>query len=68
MSGIGAVVTDIEGTTSSIAFVREVLFPYARRALPAVSAAAEALSATSRSITLPCRTPLPPPNPKAPSA
>ena len=34
MSGIGAVVTDIEGTTSSIAFVREVLFPYARRALP----------------------------------
>ncbi|MFM6988598.1 MAG: acireductone synthase [Arenimonas sp.] len=34
MSGIGAVVTDIEGTTSSIAFVREVLFPYARSALP----------------------------------
>ena len=26
--------TDIEGTTSSIAFVREILFPYARRALP----------------------------------
>lgn len=31
---IGAVVTDIEGTTSPIAFVREVLFPYARRTLP----------------------------------
>jgi len=29
------VVTDIEGTTSAIAFVREVLFPYARSALPA---------------------------------
>lgn len=30
-----AIVTDIEGTTSSIAFVKEVLFPYARAALPA---------------------------------
>ncbi|MEZ5457193.1 MAG: acireductone synthase [Lysobacteraceae bacterium] len=29
------VLTDIEGTTSSISFVKEVLFPYARRALPA---------------------------------
>ena len=29
------VLTDIEGTTSSIAFVKEVLFPYARRELPA---------------------------------
>jgi enolase-phosphatase E1 len=29
-----AVVTDIEGTTSSIGFVKEVLFPYARRRLP----------------------------------
>jgi enolase-phosphatase E1 len=29
-----AILTDIEGTTSSIAFVKEVLFPYARRALP----------------------------------
>lgn len=29
-----AIVTDIEGTTSSIAFVKEVLFPYARAALP----------------------------------
>ena len=27
---IQAVLTDIEGTTSSIAFVKEVLFPYAR--------------------------------------
>ena len=31
---IKAIVTDIEGTTSSIAFVHEVLFPYASRALP----------------------------------
>ncbi|HHW4679170.1 MAG TPA: acireductone synthase [Xylella sp.] len=29
-----AIVTDIEGTTSSISFVKEVLFPYARHALP----------------------------------
>lgn len=29
-----AIVTDIEGTTSPIAFVRDVLFPYARAALP----------------------------------
>ena len=29
-----AILTDIEGTTSSISFVRDVLFPYARRALP----------------------------------
>lgn len=27
---VGAIVTDIEGTTSSISFVKEVLFPYAR--------------------------------------
>jgi enolase-phosphatase E1 len=32
---IRAVLTDIEGTTSSIAFVHEVLFPYARERLPA---------------------------------
>ena len=31
---INAVVTDIEGTTSSIAFVKEVLFPYAARQFP----------------------------------
>ncbi|MFN3311026.1 MAG: acireductone synthase [Thermomonas sp.] len=30
-----AILTDIEGTTSPIAFVREVLFPYARARLPA---------------------------------
>ncbi|MEM6533113.1 MAG: acireductone synthase [Myxococcota bacterium] len=29
-----AVLTDIEGTTSSISFVHEVLFPYAAKALP----------------------------------
>lgn len=29
-----AILTDIEGTTSSIAFVKEVLFPYSRRLLP----------------------------------
>lgn len=33
LSGIRAVVTDIEGTTSAIAFVHDVLFPYARAAL-----------------------------------
>jgi enolase-phosphatase E1 len=31
---IRAILTDIEGTTSSIAFVRDVLFPYAHKALP----------------------------------
>lgn len=30
----GAVVTDIEGTTSSLAFVKQTLFPYARERLP----------------------------------
>ncbi|HEX7027658.1 MAG TPA: acireductone synthase [Gammaproteobacteria bacterium] len=32
---INAIVTDIEGTTSSLSFVKEVLFPYARKSLPA---------------------------------
>lgn len=32
-SGVRAVLTDIEGTTSSIAFVKDVLFPYAREHL-----------------------------------
>lgn len=32
---IRAVVTDIEGTTSSLSFVKDVLFPYARSHLPA---------------------------------
>ncbi|MFC0677870.1 acireductone synthase [Lysobacter korlensis] len=31
---IRAILTDIEGTTSSISFVKDVLFPYARRMLP----------------------------------
>jgi len=35
MSDIRAVLTDIEGTTSSIDFVKDVLFPYARLHLPA---------------------------------
>ena len=35
MTTIRAIVTDIEGTTSSIDFVRDVLFPYARKRLPA---------------------------------
>jgi enolase-phosphatase E1 len=32
---IQAILTDIEGTTSSISFVKDVLFPYARGRLPA---------------------------------
>lgn len=32
-SAIEAIVTDIEGTTSSLSFVKDVLFPYARRHL-----------------------------------
>jgi methionine salvage enolase-phosphatase E1 len=32
--GVRTVLTDIEGTTSSLAFVKDVLFPYARDALP----------------------------------
>lgn len=35
----GAIVTDIEGTTSSIAFVHEVLFPYSRARLAPFAAA-----------------------------
>ncbi len=31
---VKAILTDIEGTTSSIAFVFEVLFPYAKQHLP----------------------------------
>ncbi len=31
---IKAIITDIEGTTSSISFVKEVLFPYAAQAFP----------------------------------
>ena len=36
---IRAIVTDIEGTTSSLSFVKEVLFPYARARLPGFTAA-----------------------------
>lgn len=32
---IKAIVTDIEGTTSSLSFVKDILFPYARAHLPA---------------------------------
>ncbi|MDR2013485.1 MAG: acireductone synthase [Rhodanobacter sp.] len=32
---IASILTDIEGTTSSISFVKDVLFPYARARLPA---------------------------------
>ena len=39
MSAIKAILTDIEGTTTSLAFVAETLFPYARAALPAYVAA-----------------------------
>ena len=35
MSNVRVIVTDIEGTTSSISFVHDVLFPYARKHLPA---------------------------------
>lgn len=35
MIPVKAVLTDIEGTTSSISFVHDVLFPYAARRLPA---------------------------------
>ena len=35
MTTIAAIVTDIEGTTSAISFVKDVLFPYARQHLPA---------------------------------
>lgn len=35
MTEIRAILTDIEGTTSSISFVHDVLFPYARKRLPA---------------------------------
>lgn len=35
MADVRAIVTDIEGTTSSISFVHDVLFPYARQHLPA---------------------------------
>ncbi|RZA26001.1 MAG: acireductone synthase, partial [Lysobacteraceae bacterium] len=36
---VRAILTDIEGTTSSISFIKDVLFPYAREALPGFIAA-----------------------------
>ena len=39
MNAVRAIVTDIEGTTSTIAFVKEVLFPYADERLDAYVAA-----------------------------
>jgi enolase-phosphatase E1 len=33
-SGVRAVIVDVEGTTSSMAFVKEHLFPYARKHIP----------------------------------
>ena len=39
MTAPRAILTDIEGTTSSISFVKNVLFPYARNALPGFVAA-----------------------------
>ena len=36
---VAAIFTDIEGTTSSVSFVFDTLFPYARRHLPAFLAA-----------------------------
>lgn len=41
MSSIKAILTDIEGTTTPISFVHEVLFPYARERLAAFIAAKE---------------------------
>lgn len=39
--GVRAVLTDIEGTTTPLSFVLDVLFPYARRRLDAACAAGE---------------------------
>ena len=42
LKGVKAVVTDIEGTTSSISFVHDVMFPYARERMEAFVRANEA--------------------------
>ena len=39
-TGVRGVLLDVEGTTSSVAFVYDVLFPYARRSWPTSCAAA----------------------------
>jgi enolase-phosphatase E1 len=41
-AGVRAVLTDIEGTTTPLSFVHDVLFPYARRRLDAACASGEA--------------------------
>lgn len=43
-----AILTDIEGTTSAISFVHDVLFPYASRALPAFVRAERQAEAIAR--------------------
>ena len=43
VDGVTAVVTDVEGTTSSLAFVQEVLFPYSRARMVDYVAAHRAL-------------------------
>lgn len=49
-----AIITDIEGTTSRISFVTEVLFPYATAELPAFIRANAAQSAVAEQLTA-CR-------------
>ena len=39
LKGVKAVVTDIEGTTSSISFVHDVMFPYARERMEVLARA-----------------------------
>jgi len=53
------VLTDIEGTTTPISFVHDVLFPYARARLPALVAAAEQVPEVAQALsTLPAGEPL----------
>jgi enolase-phosphatase E1 len=42
IKGIKAILTDIEGTTSALSFVKDVLFPYARAHIPAFVRSQEA--------------------------
>ena len=52
------ILTDIEGTTSSISFVRDVLFPYAHRALPEALRLEHLADAMSAGIVLGARVPI----------
>jgi enolase-phosphatase E1 len=53
------VLTDIEGTTTPISFVHDVLFPYARARLPALVAAAEQVPEVAQALlALPAGEPL----------